>query len=155
MLKIRYLLPKKMQWFFFDLILITLPCYIRCHRAGSQLIKFILKPLILWCATFLWYIVQVTPPAIQSFSRQVGKTCDCAPCRNPWGPPMSPDSPQGEVVAFGEAYRTSDLLRCRLSCSSPGYGHKCVEDIRKNRPNHPILICIFFKLWIIPTNNVL
>ena len=44
---------------------------------------------------------------------------------------MSPDSPRGEVVAFGEAYRTSDLLRCRLSCSSPGYGHKCVKDINR------------------------
>ena len=34
-----------MQWFFFDilLILITLTCYFRCHRAGSQLKSRIAK----------------------------------------------------------------------------------------------------------------
>ena len=35
---------RKMQWFFFDIliILITLTCYFRCHRAGSQLKTIIL-----------------------------------------------------------------------------------------------------------------
>ena len=34
---------QKMQWFFFDIliILITLTCYFRCHRAGSQLKNYI------------------------------------------------------------------------------------------------------------------
>ena len=45
---------RKLQWFFFDIILlITLTCYFRCHRAGSQL-KMHTKIIIAACKCWAW-----------------------------------------------------------------------------------------------------